>query len=186
MPVLDREFRESWRRFVLQSLLAGGSIMLVTAALSSLPDLVIVASVGSSAFLMFSLPSRVVSSPKHVIGGHSVGIVSGVICYHINAALAPFIVPVALYGVAVTVAFLLMAAFDVDHAPAAGTALGVAVNGIRAGDAAGVLLCCAMLCALHFALKRHLKDLRREPTLGEEKGRTVVEPVQNTDDNTTL
>jgi len=161
-----QQFRSDWRHFVAQSLLATTVIFIVFVILGS-QEIAVVASLGATAFIVFALPDKFTARPRHVIGGHLVGVLCGLLGATIAGLLSPDsagviwcdVVHGAGYAVAVGLAIFVMVVIDVEHPPAAGTALGVAVEGFSWQVAATVLGVAVFLSAVRFAFRRHLHDL---------------------------
>ena len=63
------EFRQFWRNYVLQSVLATLSVFIVLYFLS-LQNAVIIASIGATAFIVFAMPDNITAQARNVIGGH--------------------------------------------------------------------------------------------------------------------
>ncbi|MFT5466136.1 MAG: CBS domain-containing membrane protein [Verrucomicrobiales bacterium] len=124
MQLLDPKFAGLWKRYVFQALLAGGGVFLSMLVLKIGGDEVVVASLAATAFVVFSLPSRAVASPRHVIGGHSFGMLVGVGFWYLRTHF-PEIDASVFYAGSVTLAFFLMMMTNTDHPPAAGTAMGL-------------------------------------------------------------
>ena len=84
--------------------------------------MVVASAIGATAFIVFAMPKSVSAQTRNVIGGHIVGLAAG----HLSLAIPlPFSIECAL---AVAIAIFLMVALDVEHPPAAGTALAVVIN----------------------------------------------------------
>lgn len=121
-----QEFRAHWKHYVFQSLFAMLSMFAVLLVLK-FQNLVISASIGSTAFILFTMPKRITAKPRNVIGGHMIGFVCGSVFALIPQ---PFAVLTSMaYALAVGVSIFLMVVFDMEHPPASGTALGVAIYG---------------------------------------------------------
>ena len=73
---IDREFRQYWKRYVMQSLLATLSVFIVLYFLN-LQHAVIIASIGATAFIVFAMPDSVTAQARNVIGGQLVGLFCG-------------------------------------------------------------------------------------------------------------
>ena len=67
------EFKAHWRNYVYQSALAALAIFIITIVLR-IQHAVIIASLGSSAFIVFALPNAASAKSRNIIGGHFVGI----------------------------------------------------------------------------------------------------------------
>lgn len=112
----------------------------------------IVAAIASSVAIVFFVPHSVASSPFRIIGGH----VSAVIAAYIVVAIA-LLFPESIAGatwfndlvgaVAVGLVVLLMSISNTEHAPAAGTALGLGFDGAP-GEAVLFILSAAVLVAM--------------------------------------
>ncbi|MEM9480169.1 MAG: HPP family protein [Verrucomicrobiota bacterium] len=121
-------------------------------------NLVIVASLGSTAFVVFSMPSRVVASLKNAVCGHMWGVVAGIVSYWLASLFPGSDTP--FFALSVSVAFLGMVLTDTDHPPAAGTALGVAISGIDWLNACEVIAAAALISGSKGPLRWFLRDLR--------------------------
>ena len=66
--ILD-EFRQFWKHYVLQSILATLSVFIVLYFLS-LQHAVIIALIGATVFIVFAMPDNITAQARNVIGGH--------------------------------------------------------------------------------------------------------------------
>ena len=73
------EFRQHWKNYVMQSLLATMSVFIVLYFLS-LQHAVIIASIGATAFIVFAMPDSVTAQARNVIGGNWL-VFSTVFCF---------------------------------------------------------------------------------------------------------
>jgi CBS-domain-containing membrane protein len=120
------EFRRFWKHYVFQSAMATFSVF-VLLLIFQLQNMVITASVGATAFIIFAMPNNLSARARNIIGGHMIGFFSGCFCAlipHSNSFLNPVI-----YAFAVGLSMLLMVIFDMEHPPACATALGAAISG---------------------------------------------------------
>ena len=113
MVIWDK-FKELWKYYVFQSLLTGLVIFIVVLTVGK-DKVVIIASMGATAFICFV-------RTKHVIGGHFIALICGAI--FVQTAM-PYYVE---FPSAVALAVFLMVVFNVEHPPAAGTALAAVVK----------------------------------------------------------
>ena len=100
----------------------------VLAFLDALAHTAIVASLGASFFIAFTMPKTQASKPRPLIGGYLIGISTGSLC---SMLASTFIVEgsyVIFGALAVGVAIFLMVVTNTEHAPAAGIALGLVIN----------------------------------------------------------
>jgi CBS-domain-containing membrane protein len=150
------ELRLYWKNYLLQSIYATITIFILLLVLSP-QRAVIIGSVGATAFIVFAMPKDFTAKPRHVIGGHVVGIVSGSLC-----ALLPHttILPsLAIYSLAVGCSIFLMVITDTEHPPASGTALGIAIKGFSYEVVAAVIISAIVLAAIRHVFKAHLRNL---------------------------
>lgn len=151
-----KELRSFWKNYVFQSLFATLATFIVLLFLN-LREAVIVASIGSTIFIVFAMPKSITAKPRNVIGGHSVGLISGALC-----ALIPhpsFLHSIIVYSLAVGLSIFIMVVTDTEHPPASGTALGVAIRGLSPNVAIAVVTSAIILSLVHHLFGRHLKDL---------------------------
>jgi uncharacterized membrane protein YedE/YeeE len=135
------------------SLHAGLLIAVVgTLAWAGLPALF--PSLGPSAFVLATRPDAAASRPQRVIGGHVVGVLTGLAAYHALAApiavtdsLSPFSIAWLRLAASATVATALtaggMLVTDLHHAPACATTLIVAL-GIQSTPVGGGVIVVAV------------------------------------------
>ena len=151
-----QELKPFWKNYVFQSLFATLAIFAVLLVLSS-RQAVIIASIGSTAFIVFAMPNSVAARPVNIIGGQLVGFACGYLC-----GLIPhesFLISAVVYSLAVGLSIFIMAITDTEHPPASGTALGVAISGFSPRVLVALIASVVALSLVHHFFKRHLKDL---------------------------
>ncbi len=153
---IRRRFRSLWKNYLLQSLLAALVVAIVFIVLS-IEYIVIISSLGSTAFIIFAMPRSNTANPRRVIGGHVIGLVCGSLLSLIPLTTLP--PAIMVYSLAVGLSMVLMVALDFEHPPASGTALGVAITGSSFRPVLTVLAGSIVLSIAHVLLKKHLKDL---------------------------
>lgn len=133
--ILDPKFRLHKRRYLLQCLLATVAVFVVLSLLDALHQTVLVAALGASAFIAFTMPHIEASRPRYLLGGYLVAIVVGCSASGAEGALASSVpqaltglVPLACAALATGVAMLIMVSTDTEHPPAAALALGFVLN----------------------------------------------------------
>jgi len=153
---IRRRFRSLWKNYLVQSLLATLAVAIVFIVLS-IEHVVVISSLGSTAFIIFAMPRSNTANPRRVIGGHVIGLVCGSLLSIIpHTTLYPAIM---VYSMAVGLSTALMVALDFEHPPASGTALGIAITGSSPQLVLTVLTGSIVLSIAHVLLKKHLKDL---------------------------
>ncbi len=150
------QLKKRWKNYFFQSLLAGLSVFVLLVVLQ-MQNIVVVASIGSTAFIVFSMPREVTAKARNVIGGHLVGFACGSlsalipVSYHFPPALT--------LSIAVGLSILIMVVTDTEHPPAAGTALGLAISGFSTEALISLFISVLTLSLIHHFFKAHLKDL---------------------------
>ncbi|MHC4570557.1 MAG: HPP family protein [Planctomycetota bacterium] len=146
------KFKKLWMYYILQSLLAATALFILVLVLGK-DKMVIISAMGATSFIVFAMPKAVSAQTKHVIGGHLVGLAAGTIFYF--TALPYFFE----YPLAVGIAFFIMVALDVEHPPAAGTALAVVINEVSPDAFITIMISALVLSQCRYYLRRYLKDL---------------------------
>ena len=154
---LDENFRDNWKDYILQSSYAAITVLLITLILK-LDHEVIIASIGATAFIVFSMPNNVASEPKRIIGGHTIGFLVG-ICFSIFPFSDWLFFSGLWYALAVGLSFFIMAITDTEHPPAVGTALGMTIVGYSDKSAIGIFLGVIILAFIHHYFKPYIRDL---------------------------
>ena len=165
--MLDPKVKSNPRRYVLQCSLAFFALLVVLLVEEvGLHRVVMIAAIGSTSFVLFVTRHSSTANPRHVIGGHLIALLVG-------SAFAVFsgtpvgqnlLTQVRLVldveaALAVALSIFFMAATDTEHAPAAGTALGVVVHGFGWGLILFVVSSAIMLSLVHTMLRPRLRDL---------------------------
>jgi len=153
---IKREFKGHAGNYVFQCLLATITVFIILYILT-LQNVVIVASMGSTAFVVFALPRSVSAQPKCVIGGNLVGLLCGTLCSLFT--IASDLLTLVLYAVAVGLSIFIMVIINTEHPPASGLALGVAIRGYSLKVALTVITFSILLSIVHIIFKKQIKDL---------------------------
>ncbi|MFC1569496.1 HPP family protein [bacterium] len=151
-----QEFREHWKHYIFQSMFAMISMFIVLLVLQ-FQHLVISASIGATAFIIFAMPKSITARPRCVIGGHLMGFVCGGLC-----AIIPqpnVIMTLAVYAMAVGISMFFMVVFDTEHPPASGTALGVAIHGFSWSVFIALLAAIILFSVIHRIFHKYIRDL---------------------------
>jgi len=130
---LDAKFIHRPRIYILQSLMAGLALIGILAAESAITNGAVVAAIASSVAIVFFVPHSVASKPFRIVGGHLSGIAAalctvGVMMLLPDAVVANQWVIHTLQGASLALVILFMTITNTEHAPAAGTALGLATS----------------------------------------------------------
>ena len=166
MRLLDKKFRTHIGNYLFQCALASFSILLILLFLDVLNETAIIASLGATAFIVFTMPNAYSSQPRPLIGGYLVGTVVGITCFLISSFIthnflgSSYSIAIALAGaIAVGIAIFIMVATDTEHAPAAGCALGLVLNEWDYRTIAFILCAVIVMSFIKRILKPKLFDL---------------------------
>jgi CBS-domain-containing membrane protein len=134
MYIFDYKIRENLFKFILQPLIAMIAVLIPLIFLDVLHETAIVASLGATAFIVFSRPQTKFSQPRRLFGGYIVGIGVGIVFWFLCKILSSWtffsekFLFIFLGALAVGFSIFVMVATDTEHAPAAGIALGLVIN----------------------------------------------------------
>ncbi len=135
MRFFDPGFRKQKTRYILQPILAALSISVVLVVLDARANAAVIAALGASSFIVFTVPRAKVSSARFMVGGYAVGILSGYLCHYLCSLDYPSFLSVfntysfEIFGaLSVGLSIFLMSVTDTEHPPAASLALGLVLN----------------------------------------------------------
>lgn len=155
--VLDPKLGRNLRSYVGQCLVATVALFVILWLEDVLATAVLIAAIGSSAFVLFITPHSEMATPRHVLGGHAIALAIGTVAASFGGDGA---VVFALEGaLAVGAALFLMTATNTEHAPAAGTALGVVFHGASWDLALLLGVSILALTLIHRVLRPWLRNL---------------------------
>jgi len=132
MRIFDRKFHKHVGRYLFQCALATGAVLVILMVLDVITQAVIIASLGASSFIAFTMPHANVSRPRYLVGGYVCGMAAGIAMSVVGKAVGNPTVgewtvrgDVVFGATAVGLAIFLMVITNTEHPPAAGLALGV-------------------------------------------------------------
>ncbi|MCD6286777.1 MAG: HPP family protein [Anaerolineae bacterium] len=164
--LFDKEFKHHKGRYILQCTLAMLCVLAVLTVLNTLSHGIAIASLGASSFIAFAMPYQRSSTARAMIGGYTIGIMTGTVCYLVSMLPEVSSVPYLeanrheVFGaIAVGMAIFLMVITQSGHPPAAGLALGFVTNGADIHSVIIVEVGIVALYALKTLLKPALMDL---------------------------
>ncbi|MFH2139105.1 MAG: HPP family protein [Candidatus Omnitrophota bacterium] len=166
MRILDPKFNQNKASYFLQSLLATLAIFVVLILLDARTNSAVIAALGASSFIAFTMPHAELSQPKFLIGSYLLGIISAGICYYLS--ILPFIKQIPfvsdfsciIFGsIAVGLVIFLMVITNTEHPPAASLALGLVFNLFNLKSVFIVFSGIVCLSIIKAILKPVLKDL---------------------------
>jgi CBS-domain-containing membrane protein len=167
MNIFDRKVKKNLGRYIFQCAIATAAITMILIFLDVLTHTAIIAALGATAFIVFTMPKAYASGPRPLIGGYLIGIIVGCACSLLSTLrfVLPFfmtrITSYTIFGaLAVGVAIFLMAVTNTEHAPAAGISLGLVINEWNYATVLFILAAVLFMIGLRRLLKSILIDLR--------------------------
>jgi len=152
METRRSKFKKLWKYYILQSLLAA-VVLFVIVLIFGEERMIAISAMGATTFIAFAMPKANAAQTKHIIGGHLVGLLSGVVFFHTGL---PYFVQ---YPLVIGVVIFLMVVLDVEHPPAAGTALAVLANEVSINIFVTIIITAVFLSQCRYYVRKHLKDL---------------------------
>jgi len=135
MRILDEKLKHNMWRYIFQCCLSGVAILLVLLFLDIFCHAAIIATLGATTFIVFTMPRSYPSRPRPLIGGYLVGIVMGIIFHYISNSSMMLgllgslkISYIVFSALGVGTAIFLMTITDTEHPPAAGIPMGLIFN----------------------------------------------------------
>lgn len=163
MHILDTNLKKDWRKYVMQCLLVVAALIVILYFLDILTHAAIVAALGASTFIVFTMPRWITARPRNVIGGHIMGLIAGSICYfalvYPTFGVSDKFLYISAAALSVGLAILLMVSTDTEHPPAAGTAVGIVASGWSSSAVLFVLIFAVVLSLVRYLLKPWLREL---------------------------
>jgi len=166
MRLIDEKFKKNKLRYAIQCSLASLSVFLVLLILDSISNAAVIASLGASSFIAFTMPKAQVSKPRYMIGGYVVGTVTGCLCHYLHLIIQssmlemPYNIPViTLSAISVGMAIFLMTITNTEHPPAAGIALGLVFDGFSFLSVLIIIVGIVCLSIIKIILTPNLENL---------------------------
>lgn len=158
MRLIDKNLRGHMIHYVIQCLIATATLGVVLMFMNILVEAVIVASIGATSFIIFTMPHTNGAKPRYILGGYAVGTIVGVLAHEI--ILLSFGASLNIVGaLAVGLAMFLMVTTNTEHPPAAALALGVAINGYTFGTIIFVYGVAITILLIKWILRKWLINL---------------------------
>lgn len=135
MKLFDRNAKKNIGRYIVQSIAAGSMLMVVLFFLNAVDHPAILATLGATFFIVFTMPRSYPASRRPLIGGYIIGISIGLVFHYFSAnpiVTSYFVSEQSrdmLFGaLAVATAIFCMVCTDTEHPPAAGLALAILIS----------------------------------------------------------
>jgi len=161
--LIDKKFKENKKKYVIQCIVAAGTMAVILVFLSTLFNAAVIAAFGSTCFIVFAMPHKNTSNKRVILGGYIVGIVVGVIILKILSFITPdfdIVWLVNLFGaIAIALSIFTMAITNTEHPPAAGVTLGIILEGIEPLGVLVLMIAIVFLVLTKMLLKKWMIDL---------------------------
>ena len=165
MNLFDKKIKKYFLNYLFQSIFATITLIFILYLENIFINTAIVASLGATTFIIFAMPKYITAQPRRVIGGHIVGILVGILCFYIHSYLRVNffnpgeIIDIVIPAFSVGLAIFIMVTTNTEHPPAAGTALGIVIQGWSYSTIFIILITTFLLSLTKHLLKPWLKDL---------------------------
>ena len=170
MRIIDKNFRAHIARYILQCLLATVAVMAVLSLMDVVHQTALIAALGASSFVAFTMPEAHVSQPRYLVGGYIVGIAVGGPLGLLHALVLKHYPDYAVFGthdlssillggMAVGMAIFLMVITDTEHPPAAGVALALVISPWNHWTILVISGAVVSLCVIKWLLRPFLRNL---------------------------
>lgn len=127
MKILDDNFLQNKWKYVVQCLIATAFLYFILFYVDIVLKTTVVASIGATSFIVFSMPNKISSTPRCVLGGYIVGAIAGGLC-NLIGYFYPFIPFPVLGAIAITISMFLMVILNMEHPPASAFAVGMVIE----------------------------------------------------------
>jgi len=164
--IVDKKVRKNLGRYLFQCALATFTILAVLLFFDVLKETALIASLGASAFVIFTMPTTYSSDPQRLLGGYAVGLAVGLLFYFfstiadINLLFITETMSLIVFGaLSVGMAIFIMTVTNTEHAPAAGIALGLVINNWTHMTIIFIVSAVLWLALIRRMLRPYLMDL---------------------------
>ena len=162
----DRRAVSRAPQYIFQCGLATLVLLVVLIVEDAVLNAAVMVAVASTAFIIFVIPDSIAARPRRVIGGHVVAVLIGgllTIILH-SSFLNPIvagnrIVFDVMAALSLGISILLMVVTNTEHPPAAGTALGLILEGFSWNLVLFVLLSALLMSLIRIVLRNKMTNL---------------------------
>lgn len=166
MKIFDKNLRKNYKSYLFQSLLAFICTFILLTALGTIAEAAIVASIGSTIFIVFAIPHSITAHRRNLMGGYLVGTGCGLFfsflfthSQFLLSIMSYELLKIIMASLSVGASIFLMVITDSEHPPAAGIALGFAIQDYNEWTILFVLGSGLILTWIRSLLLPKMKDL---------------------------
>ncbi len=153
--LLDEKLsRKNFKNYVIQSSLAT-IILFASLCIPFVNNEILIAAIGSTAFVVFAMPYRLTARPRNVLGSHLACGLIGILFSQLHGTVIPLTVIISL---AVGVAIFAMVTLDIEHPPAGGTVIFLAFTP-NIPAFVTLLFLAGIMSTISYVLKPYMIDL---------------------------
>lgn len=161
---IDPHFTHRWRIYARQSAMAAVLLWLILLTGDIISNGAIVAAIASSVAIVFFVPHSVAASPFRIVGGHLSGVVAAYVVIGVGLLIPATVSDAAWFidlsgAAALGLVVLIMSMTNTEHAPAAGTALGLAVQEVPAASVLFIVTAAVLVAVARVFLGSRLHNL---------------------------
>lgn len=158
MHLIDDKFKKNKKKYILQCLLATLIVLVLSAVLDIVLQTAIIASVGATVFIVYTMPHTKRSRIRYIVGGYTIGIIVGASMHYASYLSSPFLKSVFV-ALGVGLVIFLMVVTNTEHPPAAAVAMGIIIEGVDTYTVFVIYLSIAIVLVGKELLKKWLIDL---------------------------
>ena len=160
----DKKFYQNKGKYITQCVFTTVAILMTLLALNVMPNAVVLAAIGATTFIVFSLPHKESSRTRYIVGGYIIGILVGSLCHVFEHNLFPHHYLHSYYdeifgAIAVGLSMFFMVILNLEHPPAAGIALGMVLYSWSLTAVAVTIFAISILLYLRYLMRDSLIDL---------------------------
>jgi CBS-domain-containing membrane protein len=158
MRLIDANLKGNVIQYILQCIIATAALMLVLFYMDIGLDTTIVASIGATSFIIFTMPNTKRAKAFYILGGYAVGTLVGVVAN--TVLLMELGVPINILGaLTVGISMFIMVITNTEHPPASALALAIAINGYTSKSIIFVYGVAISLLMIKWILRKWLINL---------------------------
>ncbi len=162
----DEKFHHNRGLYITQCLIATACIFLVLLSLNVLANDIVIATIGATSFIVFTMPHKEGAKSRYIVGSYILGVTVGAIAYYISTIpwLSHFLFLQQYYdeifgAIAVGVTMFLMVILNIEHPPAAGLALALVLNDWDFNTLLVIGLAIILILSFRHLFRRKMIDL---------------------------
>lgn len=161
----DKKFHDNKSQYLFQCLMATVTVFVVLMTLNIISSELIIASIASSAFVVFTMPHKERSRARYLFGGYGIGLAVGLVVYvisHLLIELCPYMLDYRdeIFGaIAVGLSIFFMVVFDLEHPPASAVALAMVINQWNNWTLIVTVVAVSLLVSFRYLLRNKIVDL---------------------------